>query len=507
MSDLPAPVASHAPDAEAPAPKQTERPHPLTPLIRGWIVLVAIVLGFGREFLPDGSQPEPTAPGTPPWWVFVAVFAGVVVLSALAGLVSWYFTKFVIDDDELRIETGWLNTTSKRISFTRIQSVDIIQPMAARLFGLVELKIDAGGGQDGGARLRYLKRDRAYALRNYLLARAHGSRTTLDEASAGPVSGVLQDLAADDEVIVRIDPGKIILAALLSLEFTIPLIMLVAYFVVTAVTPLPMWSGVVAIIPMIMGLFGFVSKRVITQFNYTLAQTRNGLRITRGLTNLVSQSVPAKRIQGISIHQPITWKPLGLYRVQVDILGSGASAQEGEGREDVGLLMPAGSAADVRTALAHIWPGVSLEAITLQTAPKRARWLRPVGWRYLRFGYDDQVAISESGWMSQTRTIIPHARTQSVSIDQGPLQRRLHLADVAIHSTPGPVNFRARHLDESVARAYALSQLERARDARRRARTDASLPVADASPEAAEPDRPWPIEDPFAPDWRESGQT
>lgn len=100
---------------------------------------------------------------------------------------------------------------------------------------------------------------------------AHRSRTTLDEASAGPVSGVLQDLAADDEVIVRIDPGKIILAALLSLEFTIPLITLVAYFVVTAVTPLPMWSGVVAIIPMIMGLFGFVSKRVITQFNYTLA--------------------------------------------------------------------------------------------------------------------------------------------------------------------------------------------------------------------------------------------
>lgn len=39
----------------APAVKKTERPHPLTPLIRGWIVLVALVLGVGREFIPMGK--------------------------------------------------------------------------------------------------------------------------------------------------------------------------------------------------------------------------------------------------------------------------------------------------------------------------------------------------------------------------------------------------------------------------------------------------------------------
>ncbi|MGI3782716.1 MAG: hypothetical protein ACRYG2_18295, partial [Janthinobacterium lividum] len=37
----------------APAVKQTERPHPLTPFIRGWIVFVAIVFGFGRQVVPD----------------------------------------------------------------------------------------------------------------------------------------------------------------------------------------------------------------------------------------------------------------------------------------------------------------------------------------------------------------------------------------------------------------------------------------------------------------------
>ena len=59
-----APAAPEVPDvpdaapvvAGAPVVKQTERPHPLTPFIRGWIVFVAIVLGFGRQLLESASD-------------------------------------------------------------------------------------------------------------------------------------------------------------------------------------------------------------------------------------------------------------------------------------------------------------------------------------------------------------------------------------------------------------------------------------------------------------------
>ena len=51
-----------------------------------------------------------------------------------ADNVSWRFTRFVIDDEELRIESGVLVKTSRKIAFERIQSVDIIQPFAARIF-------------------------------------------------------------------------------------------------------------------------------------------------------------------------------------------------------------------------------------------------------------------------------------------------------------------------------------------------------------------------------------
>ena len=67
-----------------------------------------------------------------------------MVIAGVAGFFTWYFTRFVIDDDELRIETGWVFKKSKKIPFERLQSVDIIQPLAARLFGLAELRLEAG---------------------------------------------------------------------------------------------------------------------------------------------------------------------------------------------------------------------------------------------------------------------------------------------------------------------------------------------------------------------------
>ena len=64
-------------------------------------------------------------------WV-VLIIVGIVLLSAIAGFVSWYFTRFVIDDDEIRVETGALFRNSRRVAFERVQSVDLVQPLAPR---------------------------------------------------------------------------------------------------------------------------------------------------------------------------------------------------------------------------------------------------------------------------------------------------------------------------------------------------------------------------------------
>jgi putative membrane protein len=220
------------------------------------------------------------------------------------------------------------------------------------------------------------------------------------------------------------------------------------------------------LIPLLIGAVSMISRRVVAMFHFTLAHSPRGLRVTRGLTNLTSQSVPIDRIQGLKISQPLLWRSCGWYRVDVDIVGYGAATGENSQSDATSVLLPVATADEVSRALDQVLPGVNLGLIELQRSPARARWLHWFGAHTLRYGWDDAVLITEQGLMTRVRNVVPHAKAQSVRIEQGPLQRRLRLADVHIDTPPGPVNAVARELDESTARALALSQLDRARAAR-----------------------------------------
>ena len=98
--------------------KQTERPHPLTPFVRGWLVFVAIAIGYGRELITSSSENQFDSGGLT--WI-LPLLGIVVVLAAVAGFVAWYFTRFVIDDEELRVETGAIFKKSTKIPFERLQ--------------------------------------------------------------------------------------------------------------------------------------------------------------------------------------------------------------------------------------------------------------------------------------------------------------------------------------------------------------------------------------------------
>ncbi|MDO5682227.1 MAG: PH domain-containing protein [Propionibacteriaceae bacterium] len=477
--------------AQGPALKATERPHPLTPLIRGWVLLVAGVVAVGQDLLPGRRSPD--APSVPWWWFLVAI-GGVAFLAGLASILTWWFTRFVIDDEEFRVESGFVNRSSKRIGFSRIQSVDVVQPLAARIFGLCELRIEAGAG-DSGVVLRYLTRDKAYRFRDYLLSRAHGHTTTVAESGARPQASVFEDLSSADRVLVRISPQQLLIGLLTSFEFFISVILLV----VAGVIAWRLGAGIAAmaaVLPFAMGVVGLVSRRVLTQFNYTLAETGGaqrpapgaivgsaaespasveptGLRITRGLTNLTSQSVPLDRIQGVRIRQSWLWRRLKLHRVDIEVLGYASSGDDNQ-KQSSSMLFPVATTEQVRIAMAYLLPGVQDEFIPLHPVDPKAKWLRPLSFRTLRWGADERVIVSEGGLLVFVRDTVPHAKTQSVRVSQGPLQRRLGLATVHVDTTPGPVDFVIPHLPVAEARNILDNQLPAAAHARQLA-ADARL--------------------------------
>ena len=106
--------------------------------------------------------------------------------------------------------------------------------------------------------------------------------------------------------------------------------------------------------------------------------------------------------------------------------------EDGDDALEGAQLLPVGERAEVAYVLARVLPGLDLSRIQMHPAPERAKWLRPIGWRYLAYGADDQVLVTTRGWVSRRTSIVLHHKTQSVRLEQGPLQRRLGLANVHV---------------------------------------------------------------------------
>jgi putative membrane protein len=148
-------------------------------------------------------------------------------------------------------------------------------------------------------------------------------------------------------------------------------------------------------------------------------------------------------------------------------------------------LLPVGEREEVAAVLARILPGLDLAAIQMHRAPERAKWLRPIGWRYLAYGADEQVLVTTRGWVSRRTSIVLHHKTQSVRLQQGPLQRRLGLANVHVDTPQGPTDAVALHRDLTEAALLLEAQADRAREARR---TTSSPAAVQTHPNAPSPE-------------------
>ena len=164
-------------------------------------------------------------------------------------------------------------------------------------------------------------------------------------------------------------PQRLVFGLLLSSEWIITTVFLIVAGIATVVFQVVQFAFS-ALIPLAIGVVTMVSRRVISMFNFTLAESPRGLRITRGLTNLTSQSVPINRLQGVRVSQPLLWKAVGWYRVDVDVVGySGSSDGENNESQATNVLLPVASRVEVDLALSRALPGFDLDGIELHPVP------------------------------------------------------------------------------------------------------------------------------------------
>ncbi|HUV49153.1 MAG TPA: PH domain-containing protein, partial [Actinomycetes bacterium] len=206
-----------------------------------------------------------------------------------------------------------------------------------------------------------------------------------------------------------------------------------------------------------------VGGQFLKYFGFTVAQSSDGLRLRFGLTSHRSQTVPPGRVQAVRIERPLMWKPWGWVRVVVNVAGT-AGGSESEERPSV--VLPVAPLPVARAVLQRVLPGVDPFALPLTPAAPSARWRAPLQHRQLGAGATSSVFVARRGWLVPQWDVVPHARTQSVRVTQGPWQRWLGVASVHVDSTPGPVSIIALHQEAGAARAMADAQARRARLAR-----------------------------------------
>lgn len=440
-----------APDSElagtGPATEATGlRTHPLTAVVQGALFAAAATIGLFGSMVSGDSWGD-----VPAVLILLIALAGGLLLGLTFGFVTWRFTRYVIDGTELRINSGVITKSSRRIPYERIQSVDIAEPLIARVLGLAELRIEMAGGKESRTTLKFLKLQDARELRRVLLSRAHGE-------------DVAQGQDEQRSLITRVPPERIVIGTLLSLDFVAALIGAIA-LVVAAI-----WWGQILIffggvIPLASWVFQIAMGRVIRQWDFTLSRGERGLRIERGLLSRTSQTIPWDRVQGIAIKEPFVWRRFGWQRLEVDVAGYAADEQD-QGQNSSSTLLPISDRALANAIIAELIPGSSHVDAGHTRAPRRSWPFAPIGWRYRWIGAGPTTFVTHEGWVERTTSIVPHRKTQSVELRQGPLQRWRRVATIEVHTPKGPVNADGRNLDEHDARTAMLEQLERARASR-----------------------------------------
>lgn len=489
----PAPVVPEAAGEDGYA---WRRMHPVTPVLKGWKVVVAVLVIGWAQAGDDLRRAADLLEGRG-WLLALGGIGVVAVVAVVWSTIAWRATRYAVTEEAVHLRQGVVFRQQRQARLDRLQAVDVVQPLLARLVGLSELRLEVAGGSNSRVSLAFLRESEADALRAELLALAAGLRRPdaaaqvpavpdpAAPATGAPAAPVPAGRAAPaafetapEHVVYEVPMPRLLGSILLSggtIWFVVALV---------GVTVSIVASGDVGpafgMFPVVFGLASWFWARLNGAATFRAATSPDGIRLRHGLTEARSQTLPPGRVQAVRISQPLLWRGKDWWRVQVNVAGYAGDRDQGtettlhpvatraEAMTALWLVLPDLGVTDPRAAIEAGLVGIGADG-GYTAAPRSARWVDPIGWRRHGVLVTGRALLLRSGRWWRQLDVVPHERTQSLGLEQGPVQRRLGVASVVAHSTPGPVAPRVEHLATATAVALLDEQSVRARQARRTA--------------------------------------
>ena len=450
-------------------------------------------------------------------WIALAVLVGLLAIVGLVAWLNWRFSRYRITHRQVEFKKGWLFREHRQVPLDRIQAVELRRPLLAQLLRLAEVDVQSAGGNDSHLKIAFLPLAQAHEVRLQIQHLAAGRSTAAavthpaaDHGEPAPrpaprpapdgtsvipdvptggqpttrpvLPGELLGFAADEgRPVLSVPNGRLFVATMLH-GSVFALIGVALMGVLSSVVSGGRWSaleGFAASLPaagpIMLGIGFSRVKELLKHGNFRLSDVGSTVRIIHSGTDHRTTSIPLQRVQAMEMVQPLWWRPLGWWRAQLNVAGA---AKDDMDMEQGTVVLPVGSFDQAMDVLTLIDPGLEPEAVRVAalgmggeagwvTASRSARFLDPLSWRRRGYAVSGHGILVRSGRYTRRVISIPHARIQSQTIEQGPLDRRLGLADVHLISTPGPVKPRVEHLELAQAERFLAEESLRAGIARR----------------------------------------
>jgi putative membrane protein len=429
-------------------PAAWHRLHLLSPVVRAGRATIAIAIFLVPAVLRGRSLSSS---------VYDVAFVGVLIA---LGFVSWLVTRWRIDGDDLRIETGLIRRQSLRFPLAQVQAIDIVRPGLARIFRVAELRLRMAGTTGATARLAYLPERDAEPLRTRLLALAHGA---LEPEVA--VEDRAPTERGHEHVLTSVATGRLAASILLSDVGFVSVTILTGLMVAAAVAPSVAAAILAGGAVPIFGGVTLIWRRFNQEYRLTLAEAADGLRLRSGLVALTSETIRPGRVQAVRMVEPFLWRRLGWCRLEVDIAGRQRRKGEGEAqRTQLRAVLPVGSRELALEVLERLLPDVPRARLR---PPRRVLLKSPLRFRFLAWGRTDTCVVTTSGRIRRVTAWVPLAKAQSLRRVQGPIQRRLRLASVHLDTAGRSVHATLRDRDVAEVDRVLADLVRLARAARR----------------------------------------
>jgi putative membrane protein len=408
--------------------------------------------------------------------------------SAVWGVLSWRATTYRVSGGAFHLKRGVLQKSERSLPLERIQSVNTVQGIVQRLFGVVEVRVEAaGGGEEPEISLPALSRNDARILREELTRTRRASGEVGEVLQEEPSPTVLRRLSVRNLFVAGMTSGQIGIAVSVVVGVSQTVDQLLPRDLAERFSEalLPRTVSAILLLVLAFVLFAWmlaILGTVLAYAGFTLSRSADGkyLHIKRGLLSRYETTVPLARIQAVKVVEGVLRQPFGLAAVRVESAGF---AEERGVSTILFPLLPRKEAEEfVRTAAPSF--GVSLEDLKPLPARVRRRYaLRaalpvllvttPVVIFFFPWGLsilllalpaalygllrhqaaghslDGDRLVLRFRRLARTTVVAPRGRLQSRGYSVSPFQRRLGLAtlEVEVASGSGGAAFRLADLE------------------------------------------------------------